>query len=98
MLQVSWRASDELVERVKFAAARAGKSMNEYLTQVLDAATNPELAGDEAEQVRERLAAVGLLAKPGEPRIRPDREAVRQARAAGRRGKSAAEIVAEDRG
>jgi hypothetical protein len=47
--------------------------MNDYVTAVLDAATNPGLAGGEAERLRERLDQAGLLAEPGERRSRPPR-------------------------
>ena len=83
MAQVSWRADDELVIRVKRAADASGRSMNEYMSVVLDAATDPSLAGSEAERVRERLALAGLLAPPRSGRRgRPSRAAVE---AAGRR-------------
>lgn len=35
--------------------------MNDYVSSVLDAATNPDLAGSLAENVRDRLARAGLL-------------------------------------
>lgn len=61
MAQITVRADDELVARVKAGAERAGRSMNEFVVRVLDAATDPDLAGDEADRVRERLIAAGLL-------------------------------------
>lgn len=64
MGQVSWRADDGLVERVRGAARRSGRSLNEYITAVLDAATDPAMAGSEAVSVRERLALAGLLEEP----------------------------------
>ena len=39
MSQMTWRASQELLERVRRAAERRGRSMNDYVTAVLDAAT-----------------------------------------------------------
>lgn len=72
--------------------------MNEYLTQVLDAATDPDLAGDDAARVRERLRRAGLLAAAGEPRNRPDPAALARARAAAGRGTPPSELVVEDRG
>lgn len=95
---VTWRAAAELVQRVREAAQRQGKSMNEYLTQVLDAATDPELAGDEQTRVRERLRRAGLLAEEGSPRERPDPTAVAQARAAAGLGTPLSQLVTEDRG
>jgi hypothetical protein len=65
--QVTWRATDELVERVRRAAKARQSSLNEYVTAVLDAATDPGTAGSEAEALRERLDRAGLLA-PTSPR------------------------------
>lgn len=76
MGQVSWRADDELVERVRLAAKRTGRSMNDYITQVLRAATDPGTEADEVRRVRERLANAGLLAKPVTPVERPSPERV----------------------
>lgn len=98
MSQVTWRAGEELVRRVQLAAKQQGKSMNEYLTQVLDAVTDPDLAGDEASQVRERLRRAGLLWEGGAPRARPAPEAVARARAAAGGGTRASELVDEGRG
>jgi hypothetical protein len=99
MVQVTWRADDRLVERVRRQAKRNGRSLNEHLTRVLDAATNPDLATDEAARLRERLAAAGVLANPaGQPRKRPDRHLIAEARAADGRGTPLSEIVSQDRG
>lgn len=98
MNTVTWRAADELVQRVREVAQRQGKSMNEYLTQVLDAATDPELAGDEHTRVRERLRRAGLLAEAGSPRERPDPAEVARARAAAGQGTPLSQLVAEERG
>jgi hypothetical protein len=64
MRQVSWRAHDDVVERVRRAARRSDRSLNEYITVVLAAATDPATAGSEVEAIRERLALAGLL-EPG---------------------------------
>jgi hypothetical protein len=72
--------------------------MNEYLTQVLDAATNPDFAGDEAARVRERLERAGLLLEPRSPRVRPDAEEVARARAAAGAGTLLSQLVDEGRG
>ena len=95
---MTWRMSDELLRRVRAAAEQDARSMNEYVTAVLDAATNPELAGDEMTRVRERLAAAGLLVPPGPPRERPNAAAVAAARKAAGKGKSLVDFVIEDRG
>jgi hypothetical protein len=97
MEQMTWRAPDDLVERVRRAARRQRRSMNEYVTAVLDAATNPRLAGGEAERLRERLDQAGLLAEPGDHRSRPPREDAARARSRAGRGTALSEIVSEDR-
>jgi hypothetical protein len=97
MARLTVRTTDELVERVRTAADRLGRSMNEYVVAVLSAATDPDLAGDDAEPIRERLARVGLLASTREARRRPDADAVAEARAAAGRGTSLSHIVTSDR-
>ena len=71
--------------------------MNDYVTAVLDAATDPSLAGDEAERLRERLDLAGLLAEPGERRRRPPREAAASARRRAGTGTALSQLVSEDR-
>lgn len=97
MTQVSWRADDDLVERVRKAAASHGKSLNEFITRVLEAATNPELASDELTRVRERLARVDLVVLPTETRVRPPEEQTRRAREAAGQGTQLSDIVIDDR-
>lgn len=98
MTQVTWRAPDEVVERTRQAAARAGYSLNEYLTRLAQAATDPGLAGTDAERLQERLARAGLLAAEGPARRRPDPAAVARARREAGRGKSLSDLVGEERG
>lgn len=98
MAQVTWRAPDELVERVRAVAASEHRSMNDYLTRVMRAVTDPDLADDEAARVRERLARAGLLAPPGVPRQRPDSDRLAAARRAGGTGTELARLVADGRG
>ena len=74
-----WRADDEIVERAKKAAARSNRSLNEYITLVVSAATDPEFAGSEPKAVRERLALAGLLEEPRLPRTRPSAADVKAA-------------------
>lgn len=98
MSQVTWRAPDELVERVRQVAIRDGYSLNEYLTRLARAATDPSLAGSDIERLRERLARAGLLAENGTRRQRPDREAVARARRRAGSGTPLADLVADGRG
>lgn len=98
MTQVTWRAPDELVERVRQVASQRGWSLNEYLTQLARAATDPALAGDDANRLRERLALAGLLAEAGPPRARPDRDAVARARRAAGEHTPVSRVVVRDRG
>jgi hypothetical protein len=97
MAQVSWRADDGLVERVKRSAAASGRSLNEF---VLDVATDPARAGTEAERVRERLRHAGLLEPPSPPasrRSRPTRAAVEAASCRAAKGTSLSKLVSEGR-
>jgi hypothetical protein len=97
MAQMSWRSSDELAERVRRAAEASGRSMNEYVTAVLQAATDPDLAGTEAEALRARLARAGLLAPSGPSRTRPARADVARARVAASRGTPLSSLVHKGR-
>ncbi|MGH3448067.1 MAG: hypothetical protein ACRDQA_12650 [Nocardioidaceae bacterium] len=97
MTQVTWRAPDQLVDRVRVAARQQGRSVNEFVTRVLDAATDPDLTDDASQQVRERLARAGLLAQPGPPVSRPDPEAAATARRMAGRGTPLAELVGHGR-
>jgi uncharacterized protein (DUF1778 family) len=97
MKQVTWRAPDELVARVRRAAQLRGSSINEFLTRVLDAATDPELADDESIRIRERLAAAGLLAPTGPPRPRPAEDDLIRARRRAGQGHPLADLVSDDR-
>ena len=98
MSQVTWRASEELMERVRAAAAREGRSVNEFLTRLAQAATDPELADSELERLRERLSRAGLLAASGPARRRPDQKAIARARRAAGRGTPLADLVSKGRG
>jgi hypothetical protein len=97
MDQMTWRAPTDLIERVRRAAQRQHRSMNDYVTAVLDAATDPHLAGDEAERLRERLDLAGLLAEPGERRRRPPREQAASARRRAGQGTALSELVSKGR-
>jgi uncharacterized protein (DUF1778 family) len=97
MAQVTWRAPEELVARVRRAAEQRGSSMNEFVTGVLDAATDPELTDDESLRIRERLAAAGLLATTGPPRPRPAEEDLARARRRAGQGHPLADLVRDGR-
>lgn len=90
---MTWRTTDELLARVRQQAAAQGRSLNEWVTLVLDAATDPDLAGPEAARVRERLAQAGLLATTGAPRRRPSEARLRKARAAAGQGTPLSDVV-----
>lgn len=98
MAQMTWRTSDELLERVRRQAQQRGRSLNDWVTAVLSAATDPAFAGDEAQQVRERLAAAGLLEPvQAAARRRPADADVVRARAAAGRGTPLSQLVGEGR-
>jgi hypothetical protein len=98
MAQVTWRSSEGLIARVRLQAAHYGLSMNEYVTRVLETATNPDYSADPASQVRERLRLAGLLADvpefEGSP---PDPDAVAAARKRAGEGTSLSDLVIEGR-
>ncbi len=97
MAQMSWRSSEDLAERVRRAARASGRSMNDYVTAVLDAATNPDLAGDEAASLRERLDRADLLAPSGSPRVRPAPTDLARAGAAASLGTPLSSLVEQGR-
>jgi plasmid stability protein len=98
MAQITVRADDELVQRVKRSAAGSGRSMNDFVTAVLDAATDPNLVGDAAERLRERLRAAGLLEAPApKPGERPTAELVAEAGRRAATGRPLSEFVSDAR-
>ena len=94
---MTWRTSDELLERVRRQAQEQGRSLNEWVTAVLSAASDPASAGDEAQQLRERLVRAGVLDDVEPPVARPAAKRVAAARAAASRGRSLAGVVSDDR-
>ena len=71
--------------------------MNDYVTAVLDAATDPDLAGDDATALRERLARAGLLVPAGPARVRPPAADLARAEAAASRGTPLSSLVEDNR-
>jgi hypothetical protein len=100
MPQLTLRVPAELVDRLKAVAAARGDSVNAYAAAVLGAAVDPDLAGDETERLRERLARAGLLADTGPPRAgrRHSRREVARARKAAATRLSVSDLVREGRG
>jgi hypothetical protein len=107
MTQVSWRAEDALVDRVRKAAAEHKRSMNDYMTMVLEAATNPDLVQDEYTRIREKLARVDLVVPELDIRMRTEleqnrvhasEEEIQRAMEAAGRGKPLSDYVSEGRG
>lgn len=99
MAQLTLRVDDELADDLRNLAARRGESINAMATKMLRALTDPNAAGSDLEQMRERLARAGLLADPpSEPAPRPDPELVAAARREAAKGTMLSEIVVEDRG
>ena len=98
MAQMTWRTTEELLDRVRRQAEQQGRSLNDWVTTVLAAASDPSYAGSDAERVRERLARAGLLEQPSSrtPR-RPDRKRLAAARAAAGSGTSLADLVTDGR-
>ncbi len=97
--QITLRASADFVVRVKQAAAAAGKSMNEYVTHLIEIAIDPSHATTEDERLVARLRAAGLLSENwGPPVERPDPELVAKAREAAGQGTPLSELVSRDRG
>jgi predicted transcriptional regulator len=98
MAQLTVRVPDDLADKVKQAARARGRSMNEHVLDLLRAATDPDLATDEAARLRERFAQAGILTPPGPARgARPDPGAVAAARRRAASGTPLPEIVATDR-
>lgn len=99
MGQVSWRVDDELLERVRHSAAAAGMSVNKYISRVLSLATSEDDESSEAQRMRQRLRAAGVLAsddRPGARRV-DDEELIRLRRLAGQ-GTPLSDTVITDRG
>jgi len=98
MQQVTWRADNDLVTRVKLTAKHLDLSMNEYLTQIVRAATDPSLSSSSVEEVRARLRLAGLLVETPPPTVPPpDQAAVAAARKRAGQGTPLSELVRANR-
>lgn len=98
MSQVTWRAPSELVERVQNVASAQGRSMNDYLTRVLEVATSPDEQDSESERMRARFARAGLMVTtPAGASDRPSQVDLKRARAEAGRGIELSELVSSER-
>ena len=98
MKQLTLRVPDDLAADLTRVAADRGQSVNAFATNGLRALVDPDAAGDEVERMRERLRRGGLeLYTPTRRAVRPDPEAVAEARRRAGRGKPLSEIVSEER-
>lgn len=100
MAQLTIRAPEEVVERVRSAAGESARSMNDFVVAVLEAATNPDYAGSEADEIRARLRLAGILyLDPPEETAPagPDPELLAEAREAARSGTPLSDLIISDR-
>lgn len=97
MRQLTLRVDSELADALKRAALARGQSINYFATTVLNAAVDPEFAGDEVSELRERLDRAGLLDHPSVEDRRPPNAALMRARKRAGTGRSLAAYVAEGR-
>lgn len=98
MPQVTLRMDADLARRLKHAAEEAGESVNAYAGAVLRAAVDPDFAGDEADQLRARLAQAGVLAADIAPAgRRPAPDALERARRRASSGQRLSDLVGEGR-
>lgn len=98
MKQLTLRIDERLANSLKQAAGSRSESVNAYAQAVLAAAVDPEFAGSESAQLRERLDRAGLLAVlPHASHPAPDHAALARARKHAGRGRSLSSLVIEDR-
>jgi hypothetical protein len=97
-MQLTIRADEDLVERVKRTAAAEGRSMNEWANLVFRAATDPDASGTDIDRIRERLRHAGLLSEHAPlPGRAPDPDLVRAAGRRARGGTPLSDYVSEGR-
>lgn len=93
------RVPETLLERVRHSARERNLSVNEYVTRILDAATNPDLADSAAERLRARLEAAGLRVTHPTPAAEPPPDhVIAAARQAAGRGTPLSDLVSANRG
>lgn len=98
MSQVSWRAPDTLVERVQKTAAAQGRSMNDFMTRILDVATSPDARDPEEVRLRARLERAGLLVVPMHwDEVVPSAPEIEAARKEAGSGTSLSDLISHDR-
>ncbi|NLD75046.1 MAG: transcriptional regulator [Acidimicrobiales bacterium] len=95
--QITIRAEEALVDRLKVAARQSGRSMNEFVVRILEAATDPDLAGDDATRIRERLAAADLLVSSSAPVEGPAPGRLAEARARAGKGTPLSDLISSER-
>jgi hypothetical protein len=98
MAQLTLRVDDALAKDIKREAALRSRSMNAWIADVLRVALDPDLADNDLERTRARLARAGLLARPDRPTApRPDPRKVAAARKAAGKGTPLSQLVSEGR-
>jgi hypothetical protein len=99
MAQFSVRLSEERGAAVRRLATARGRSINQTFEDLVGAATDPALAGDELQALRERLARAGLVFDVSTlpDVVAPTDGELDRARAAAGRGTPLAELVSEGR-
>ncbi len=68
MKQFLLRVPDDIHRRLTAGAARAGRSVNAFATEILDAAVDPE-SGDRRGRLRARAGTIGLLRETPAPPV-----------------------------
>lgn len=101
MVQLSLRVDEDLHRRASQAAQTAGTSLNGYIARVLRVALEPHSGEPDAERIRARLVAAGLIEvaqPPAGPPITADEESrFQEALARSGGGTPGSALVAEER-
>lgn len=69
MKQLILRVSPELHQRIAARAAREGKSVNAWVTQLLDASVDADVADDRQARARAKAAELGWLSDNDAPPV-----------------------------